>query len=123
MERPDEIELYFWSFTMSMLILFIVLSLLIYRTNKRKMYLFYGLYCLFTLVYLSFYNKITSISPFLKSHDISEFTIYIQFWFHAMYMHFGIRFLGFDIHYPRFLKFSKVYIIAFLSFDVFFKSI
>ncbi len=115
MERPDEIELYFWSFTMSMLILFIVLSLLIYRTNKRKMYLFYGLYCLFTLVYLSFYNKITSISPFLKSHDISEFTIYIQFWFHAMYMHFGIRFLGFDIHYPRFLKFSKVYIIAFLS--------
>lgn len=115
MPLSEEIELYFWSFTMSMLILFIVLSLLIYGTNKIKMYLFYGLYCLFTLVYISLYNKTTSISPFLARHNISEFTVYIQFWFHALYIHFGVRFLGFEIHYPKFLKFTRVYVISFLS--------
>ena len=115
MPLSEEIELYFWSFTMSMLILFIVLSLLIYRASKIKMYLFYGLYCLFTLVYISLYNKTTSVTPFLARHNISEFTVYIQFWFHALYMHFGVRFLGFETHYPKFLKVIKVYVIAFLS--------
>lgn len=115
MRLSEEIELYFWSFTMSMLVLFIVLSLLIYRTNKNKMYLYYGLYCLFTVLYLSLYNRTTSISPFLNRHNITEFTVYIQFWFHALYLHFGVRFLGFEKHYPRFLKFIRVYVLVFLG--------
>lgn len=119
MPLSEEIELYFWSFTMSMLILFIVLSLLIYRTNKTKMYLFYGLYCLFTLIYLSFYNKTTTLTPLFARHSISEFTVYIQFWFHALYMHFGVRFLGFENHYPKFLKFTKIYVLTFLSLATF----
>ena len=115
MQLSEEIELYFWSFTMSMLLLFIVLSLLIYRINKTKMYLFYGMYCLFTAIYLSQYNKTTSITPFLREHGINEFTVYIQFWFHALYLHFGVRFLGFESYYPKIIKFVKYYVIVFLT--------
>ncbi|RDK87347.1 sensor histidine kinase [Marinirhabdus gelatinilytica] len=88
---------------------FFILTLGIFYYNKKKEFLWYGLYLFFVVVYFSFksgllyellYGKITLLNSIL--HDSSQVAI------NLCYLLFAMSFLNTKIDYPRFHKFLRL---------------
>lgn len=94
-----------WGGTASLLLLFIIISSFIYRTNHDNTFKYYALYCFFVLLYViykfDFYLPFTEWIGGLKH---STFNWMVQVAYHAFYMKFGIRFLEFHTYYPTYFK-------------------
>lgn len=95
-------SLVLWSVTVSVLVLFIIISVFIYRTNHDKIFRYYAFYCFFLLLYVVY--KFDFFDPYLewlRSIKIHGFNWTIQIVYHAFYVMFGINFLEFPKYYPK----------------------
>lgn len=94
-----------WSITASVLVIFIIISSFIYRTNHDKTFKYYALYCFFLLIYVVY--KFDFYEPFLQwlgTWRNQGFNWMIQVLYHAFYAAFGISFLEFPKYYPALNK-------------------
>lgn len=108
-----EIELIFWCFTCSMLLLFVIMATLTYRASQDKLFLYYALYCSVTLVYVVFKFKGKDILDGWFESRLNTILFYVQFIFHMLYLHFGTRFLAYPQTFPRFMVFVRKYTLLF----------
>ena len=112
------ISIILWSITASLLVIFIILSLFIFRTNSDKTFKYYAFYCFFLLLYVVY--KFDFYPPYvewLQLHYNPGFNWMVQVAYHAFYMMFGIRFLEFHIYYPLSYRYLNRYsnVLLFIS--------
>ncbi len=114
MTLSAEIELYFWSFTCSMLIFFVIMATLIFKASGDKTFLYYALYCTVTLIYAVFKYQGNSLPGGWFKANLNTILFYVQFVFHMFYLHFGTRFLAYPQTFPRFMDFVRKYTLIFI---------
>lgn len=94
-----------WQTTSIFLLIIIVISLLVYRNNREKIYLLYASYNFFILLYIL--SLSTSLNEFQKSFIDSRFYSFnwlVQVIYHYIHIIFGIQYLSIHIDFPKLSK-------------------
>lgn len=111
--------LVFWLFAVAILSIFFVIALMVYFSNKDKLFKYYALYCFFTLLYIlsKFDYTFNFFNWAIDSVNIS-FNWAVQFVYQGYYLLFGLSFLQLPKYRPGLSKFVRKYAIVVLAIGV-----
>ena len=102
MPVTDFVSILLWGLTLGSLLVYAVLSGVIYYNNKEKAFRYYSLYCLLLGFYIFFRMD---MPPFLEHlfnvYYTESFNWYIQILFYLTYFSFALYFLDLDKMAPR----------------------
>lgn len=101
-----------WHIVFANVILFLFISIFIYRNSKDKVFKYYALYNLFLLGYLIFKNGITI--NYFNLRSVWSINWSIQIIYNTFVVYFGIQFLNLKAHYPKSIKVISYILSTFL---------
>lgn len=102
------ITLFLWHVTFVYLVVLVLLSAIIYRNTKDKLFLSYFAYIFLLLTYIACRNYYFLIpDSFLP---LFLYSYYVQVMYLCVYVHFGLVLLNFKTYYPKFTKWIYRYI-------------
>lgn len=105
-----KISFVLWLFATTILSIFFVIALMIYFTNKDKLFKYYALYCFFTLLYvISKFDFAFNYFGWAIDSVNNSFNWAIQFIYHGYYFLFGLLFLQFPRYRPKLSSFIRKY--------------
>lgn len=96
-----------WLFAATILSIFSVIAMMVYFTNKDKLFRHYGVYCFLILSYVLYIYNFTP-NPVIYSVN-KGFGWGVQVLYHSYYMLFGVSFLELSHHRPRLDQFIRKY--------------
>ncbi|NLO71490.1 MAG: histidine kinase [Porphyromonadaceae bacterium] len=109
----EEIKIYsfaLWIFTATILIIFFVIALMVYFTNREKLFKYYSLYCFFTLLYVLFkFDFGPNIYYEIVKSANHSYEFVVQLIYHAFYLLFGLLFLQLAKFKPKLNRFIERY--------------
>jgi len=112
---------FLWNSTLTLLLCFFVLSLLVYKAGKDKVFFYYGAYLFFLMLYVvsraSIFSSIQDNELVLTFRRV--FNWYIQIIYHYIHILFALLLVGVQSKYPKLYKTVKLYAKTSLSLGTF----
>ncbi len=102
------LSVFLWHITFVYLIVLIVLSYIIYRNNRDKIFLYYFIYVFLLFTYIVCRNYYFREIQTYRS--VYLYSYYVQVLYLCVYFHFGLLFINFKIYFPNFTKWLYRYL-------------
>ncbi|SCY37337.1 sensor histidine kinase [Flavobacterium caeni] len=105
-----------WNFVFSGLLIYFLVSMLIFAQSRRRTFLYYGLYNFFLFLYMLRLNPYISseLARDLREHWFGSFFWYVQVVYNSFMFFFYLEFLSFKNHFPKAYRAIVTYLRAML---------